>query len=70
MPIDRDLAVEILRRKHPKVYDLYLRLKKKGVPYEGLDDDINTIDKLNLFLITWNVLDDMEKKARLAIYME
>jgi hypothetical protein len=36
MPIDRDLAVETLRRKHPDVYKLYIKLSDEGVPYEEI----------------------------------
>lgn len=68
MPIDRELAFETLRRKHPEVYELYTKLRDKGAPYEEIENNIDVVDKLNLFLITWNVLDDMEQKGRIAIY--
>jgi len=68
MPIDQDLAIETLKRKHPDVYQLYIRLRDEGMTYHEIEQDVNALQKLNLFLITWNVLDDMEQKGRIAIY--
>jgi len=64
MPVDRDLAIESLKRVDVKLYNMYQRLKDVE---EYVKNDITTFQKLRIYLLSLDALDDLEKNGVVEI---
>jgi len=64
MPVDRELAVESLKRLDEKLYNMYQKLKDAE---EYIKNDTTTFQKLQLYLLSLDALDDLESLGIIEI---
>jgi hypothetical protein len=58
MPVDRELAIESLRRLDQKLYDMYCRMKDVE---DYVKADVETFRKLQIYLLSLDAMDELEK---------
>jgi len=58
MPVDRELAIESLKRLDEKLYNMYKKLKDVE---DYVINDMTTFQKLRIYLLSLDALDDLEK---------
>jgi len=67
MPVDRELAYEVLKWKDPEVYRMYCRLRYRGMTAEQIKNDGQTFYRLHIFESINNALDNLEAKGYIEI---
>jgi hypothetical protein len=58
MPVDRELAIESLKKFDERLYNMYQKLRDVE---EYVKRDITTFQKLHLYLLSLDALDDLER---------
>lgn len=58
MPVDRKLAVESLKRLDEKLYNMYQKMKDVE---DYVKKDATTFQKLRLYLLSLDALDNLER---------
>jgi len=64
MPVDRELAVESLKRLDEKLYNMYQKLKDAE---EYVKNDVTSFQKLQIYLLSLDALDDLESLGIIGI---
>ena len=64
MPVDRKLAIESLRRLDQRLYDMYYKLKSVE---DYVRNDVETFQKLHVYLLSLEAMDDLERGGIIEI---
>jgi len=64
MPVDRELAIQTLKRLDEKLYNMYQKLKDVE---DYVKNDVATFQKLRIYLLSLEALDDLEKAGAIEI---
>jgi len=64
MPVDRKLAIESLKRLDQKLYSMYHRMKDLE---DYVRNDVETFQKLHVYLLSLDAVDHLEKLGVLEI---
>ena len=64
MPVDRELAIESLKRVDRSVYSMYHRMKDLE---DYIRHDVETFQKLQVYLLSLEAMDDLEKDGIIEI---
>jgi len=64
MPVDRELAIESLKRLDQKVYNMYHRMKELE---DYLKSDVETSQKLHIYLLSLDAMDELERQGIVEI---
>jgi len=64
MPVDRELAIESLKRLDAKLYDMHRKLKEVE---DYVRNDMATFQKLRIYLLSLDALDDLERIGAIEI---
>ena len=67
MPVDRELAFEVLKWKDPSLYRIYCRLRYRGMTDEEITRDHVNFYKLQLFELMNQELDKLEAEGAIEI---
>jgi len=58
MPVDRELAIESLKKLDTKLYNMHRKLKEVE---DYVKNDMATFQKLRIYLLSLEALDDLER---------
>jgi len=64
MPVDRELAIESLKRLDTKLYDMHRKLKEVE---DYVKNDIATFQKLRIYLLSLDALDNLEAAGLIQV---
>jgi hypothetical protein len=64
MPVDRELAIESVKRVDEKLYNMYYRMKDLE---DYVKNDARTFERLRLYLFSLDALDDLERTGAIEI---
>jgi len=64
MPVDRELAIESLKRLDQKLHNMYYRMKDLE---DYIETDIETFQKLQIYLLSLDAMDELEKLGAVEI---